>query len=67
MVEIIVQPLGVLLGVAIAGIFSGIGLALGSLIITYWIEPRIKKWRRKHKKVFSALRNSHNVNKEDVK
>lgn len=46
----------VLLIVAVTGLFSGFGLAIGNLFAKYWIEPKIKNWKKKHSKMMKKIK-----------
>jgi hypothetical protein len=50
-----VEPMNIYLGAMILGLFTGIGLALGTVIVKIWIEPRITKWQELHKKISEQI------------
>lgn len=56
------QPISVLIGLAITGLFTGIGVAIGGVIVKVWIEPRVAKWQDLHKKISEQI-----VKKPDLK
>jgi hypothetical protein len=56
------QPISVLIGLAITGLFTGIGVAIGGVIVKVWIEPRVAKWQESHKKIAEQI-----IKKPDLK
>ena len=45
------QPIHIYIGLAIFGLFSGIGGSVGQIITKLWIEPHIKKLHKHIKKI----------------
>ena len=51
-----VQPISVLMGLAVTGLFTGIGVAIGGVIVKVWLEPRITKWQNLHSKISEQIK-----------
>jgi hypothetical protein len=50
MSDIIIQPYSVYIGLAITGIFTGMGVAIVVVVVEYWIKPYINKLNALHEK-----------------
>lgn len=50
------QPIHIYVGLAIFGLFSGIGGSVGQLVTKLWIEPHILKIHKKIDKIKKKVR-----------
>jgi len=69
MTDIIIQPTSVYIGLAITGIFTGLGVAVGGSINKLWLEPKLKRFMKKSnlKKVLRKKKMLNDRNKKVLK
>ena len=42
-----IQPINIYISVIIMGLFTGIGVAIGEVIVEIWLKPKLIKWKEK--------------------